>query len=259
MKTILMIGKMNDLMKDLHDYLHRYFRIQLCGESSAHAVGMIKVVSPELIIIYLVGVYDMDTTIFERMQTDYPGIPVVVIGTEADHRFFTKYYQSDQFTKLTRPIENSDVFDEICDRLNLDKKKVMENETVLDDGRKKVLVVDDNAQTLRAIKDMLGKKYNVSLANSGMKAMTSIGKNRPDAILLDYEMPVCDGRQTLEMIRADEDLTTIPVIFLTGVNDREHIQAVLKLKPTGYLLKPPVAEKLIDTIEKAISPEGTAE
>ena len=54
------------------------------------------------------------------------------------------------------------------------------------------------------------------------------------------------------MIRADEDLTQIPVIFLTGVNDREHIEAVLKLKPAGYLLKPAVAEKLIAAIEKAV-------
>ena len=85
-----------------------------------------------------------------------------------------------------------------------------------------------------------------------MKAMTSIGKNRPDLILLDYEMPVCDGRQTLEMIRADDDLKDIPVIFLTSVNDREHIQSVLELHPQGYLLKPPVQEKLEQAIEKEL-------
>ena len=76
-------------------------------------------------------------------------------------------------------------------------------------------------------------------------------KQRPDVILLDYEMPVCDGRQTLEMIRADEEMKDIPVIFLTGVNDRENIQAVLRLRPAGYLLKPAVPERRIETIEKA--------
>ncbi|MBO4724921.1 MAG: response regulator, partial [Firmicutes bacterium] len=64
--------------------------------------------------------------------------------------------------------------------------------------------------------------------------------------------PVCDGRQTLEMIRADEDMCDIPVIFLTGVNDREHVEAVLKLKPSGYLLKPPIKKTLIDSIESVI-------
>ena len=64
-------------------------------------------------------------------------------------------------------------------------------------------------------------------------------------------MPVCDGRQTLEMIRADEDLREIPVIFLTGVNSREHIEAVLKLRPAGYMLKPAVPAKLKEAIDKA--------
>ena len=84
--------------------------------------------------------------------------------------------------------------------------------------------------------------------------MTAIGKKRPDLILLDYEMPVCDGRQTLEMIRADADLMDIPVIFLTGVSDRAHIEAVLGLKPAGYLLKPPIREKIVEAIEKALTP-----
>ena len=74
----------------------------------------------------------------------------------------------------------------------------------------------------------------------------------PDLILLDYEMPVCDGRQTLEMIRADEEISDIPVIFLTGVNDREHIEMVLALRSAGYLLKPPVKERLLGEIKKAV-------
>ncbi len=251
MKKILMIGKMNELTKDVNDFLGRFFRVQLCMENPQTALGMIKVIEPELIIISLVGLYDVNTVIFGRIQNEFPDIPVITIGTESEQRDVLSFYQGSQFENLIRPIENSDIFSAVCRRLNLNEQSVREGAAVAEDGRKKVLVVDDNATTLRSIKGMLEEKYNVTLANSGMKAMTSIGKNRPDAILLDYEMPVCDGRQTLEMIRADEDLTTIPVIFLTGVNDREHIQAVLKLKPAGYLLKPAVPDKLIAAIEEA--------
>ena len=66
-------------------------------------------------------------------------------------------------------------------------------------------------------------------------------------------MPVCDGKMTLEMIRADEDLTSIPVVFLTAVNDRANIEAVLKLKPAGYFLKPPVKDRLLLEIDKILS------
>ena len=82
--------------------------------------------------------------------------------------------------------------------------------------------------------------------------MTSFVKKRPDLILLDYEMPVCDGRMTLEMIRADEDLKDIPVIFLTAVNDRANIEAVLKLKPAGYFLKPAVKDQLLAELQKVL-------
>lgn len=99
---------------------------------------------------------------------------------------------------------------------------------------------------------MLEDTYEVAIAISGAQAMTSIGKKRPDLILLDYEMPVCDGRMTLEMIRADEDLTNIPVVFLTAINDRANIEAVLQLKPAGYFLKPPVKERLLAELAKIL-------
>ncbi|MBQ9505247.1 MAG: response regulator, partial [Lachnospiraceae bacterium] len=155
----------------------------------------------------------------------------------------------EQFENIIRPCEHSTVYEAICRRLKLDPKDPGRSE----DAKRRVLVVDDNAVTLRSIKALLDSDYEVSVATSGMKAMTSIGKARPDVILLDYEMPVCDGRQTLEMIRADEELKDIPVIFLTGVSDREHIEAVLGLKPSGYLLKPPVKSTLLEAIKKALS------
>lgn len=252
MNTIVMIGKMNELMKNINGFLRQYFSVQLCSENPKNAIGMVKVVEPELVLISLVGLFDVDKELFEILQKDFSDIPVITIGTEAESRIFRTFYESGQFVNLVRPLENSDVLSAICRTLGVDEVELKAKAVEKADGRKKVLVVDDNATTLRSIKGMLDEKYNVTLANSGMKALTSIGKNRPDVILLDYEMPVCDGRQTLEMIRADEEMSSIPVIFLTGVNDREHIEAVLKLRPSGYMLKPAVPDKLIEAIEKAL-------
>ena len=124
---------------------------------------------------------------------------------------------------------------------------------MLDNGEKRrLLIVDDDGTTLRVLKGMLEHEYDVTIVNSGMNAMKAIGKKRPDVILLDYEMPVCDGRQTLEMLRADEESRNIPVVFLTGVNDREHIEAVLSLRPAGYLLKPPDKKKIVEAIKSAL-------
>ncbi len=83
--------------------------------------------------------------------------------------------------------------------------------------------------------------------SSGMKRVLVV-----DVILLDYEMPGMDGKETFERILADKEMCNIPVIFLTGVAVKEHISAVLKLKPAGYLLKPADKEKLIATIESVV-------
>lgn len=84
---------------------------------------------------------------------------------------------------------------------------------------------------------------------SGLSAIRSITLDRPDLILLDYEMPVCNGGQVLEMIRSEKEFTDIPVIFLTGRTDKESIKKVIALKPERYLskaLSPETVKKEID-------------
>lgn len=103
--------------------------------------------------------------------------------------------------------------------------------------KKKILVVDDSVVMLNAMEELLGEDYEVTVANSGLAAIRSLTLNRPDLILLDYEMPVCNGKMILEMIRAEEDFADIAVIFLTGIADKESVKQVLSLKPTGYLTK----------------------
>lgn len=127
----------------------------------------------------------------------------------------------------------------------LDKNKKVE--------KKKILVVDDSDVMLHAMKGLLEKDYEVSLAKSGISAIRSITLDRPDMVLLDYEMPVCNGSQVLEMIRAEEEFADIPVVFLTGRGDKESVKKVIALKPQGYLVKsmaPGEIKKSVDQFMK---------
>ncbi len=256
MKKILLIGKMNNVVKETNQFLSQYFHVQLCSENANVLEGMIKIVNPDLVLISLIGAYDIDTSIFYLLSNQYAQVPVLTIGTKEESDHFFKYYESSQFENLIRPVENTVIMEAVCRRLGLDGKAV-EEEAVEEKkeitAKKRILVVDDNGTALRTMKAMLEDRYEVAVAISGAQAMTSIGKQRPDLILLDYEMPVCDGRMTLEMIRADEEMKDIPVIFLTAVNDRDNIEAVLKLKPAGYFLKPPAKERLVAEIDKVLN------
>lgn len=256
MKKILLIGKLNSVVKETNTFLSQYFHVQLCSENASVVEGMLKIVNPDLVLISLIGAYDVDTSIFFLLSDQYAQVPVLTIGTKEESSTFFKYYEDGQFENLIRPVENTVILDAVRRRLGLDETELDKDaasKSAEGSGKKRILVVDDNGTALRTMKAMLEEYYEVALAISGAQAMKSIGKKRPDLILLDYEMPVCDGKMTLEMIRADEEMKDIPVIFLTAVNDRANIEAVLNLKPAGYFLKPPVKDRLLAEIEKVLN------
>lgn len=121
--------------------------------------------------------------------------------------------------------------------------------------KKKILVVDDSGTMLRNVKNWLGNRYDVILANSGMMALKYLESNRPNLMLLDYEMPICDGKQVLELMRAEKDFADIPVIFLTSKDDRESVMKVMALKPEGYLLKTMEPEQIIAAVDEFFTKE----
>ncbi len=101
-----------------------------------------------------------------------------------------------------------------------------------------ILIVDDNAMILRNIKAILNNDYDVAVAPSGAHALRSISANKPDLILLDYEMPEMNGKQVMEKLLENDDYKDIPVIFLTSLDSRQRVIELLALKPAGYMLKP---------------------
>lgn len=122
--------------------------------------------------------------------------------------------------------------------------------------KRKVLVVDDSGMMLRTIKAVLESAYEVILANSAMSAFAALERTKPDLILLDYEMPVCDGKMAFEMIRGNPQTEDIPIFFLTAIAEKEKIVEVLELKPEGYILKPINGKNLIARIEEYFEGNG---
>ena len=96
---------------------------------------------------------------------------------------------------------------------------------------KHIMLVDDDTLFLQAMQNWLGTRYKITATKSGMQAITYIANNKPDLILLDYDMPITPGPQVLEMIRSEPKSADIPVIFLTGRNDRESVERVMQLRP----------------------------
>lgn len=119
-------------------------------------------------------------------------------------------------------------------------------------AKKHVLVVDDDPMMLKLIKEQLKDNYTVATAINGAIALKFLENKKTDLIIMDYEMPNENGAQVLEKIRNNPSLANLPVVFLTGVKDREKIRKLVGLKPQGYLLKPIESEALIKSIRSII-------
>ena len=105
---------------------------------------------------------------------------------------------------------------------------------------------------LRLIKEQLKDTYTVATAINGDIAIKFLESKKTDLVILDYEMPHENGAEVLKKIRDKEVTSNLPVIFLTGISEREKIQNVLSFKPQGYLLKPIEREKLLQIIADTI-------
>jgi CheY-like chemotaxis protein len=118
---------------------------------------------------------------------------------------------------------------------------------------KKILVVDDELDVLKVTTYRLKKAgYEVSSATDGKAALEEVRKNRPDFIFLDMRLPGMDGIDVCLLIKQDEALKNIPVVFLTASSDMAHQEKIEEAKADGVLIKPFEAEQLLETVRHFI-------
>src|ERR1044071_8088399 len=111
------------------------------------------------------------------------------------------------------------------------------------------LVVDDSPETLRLLTDALdGAGMTVMVALDGSAAMRIVDQITPDSVLLDAVMPGIDGFETCRRLKRDAGLDNVPVIFMTGLAETEHIVRGLEAGGVDYVTKPIVIEEMLARI-----------
>ena len=102
-----------------------------------------------------------------------------------------------------------------------------------------ILIVDDVPENLAVLHDALDESgYTVLVANNGAAALERVRQVVPDAILLDAVMPGMDGFETCRRLRADIATRAVPIIFMTGLTEPEHVVAAFGAGGTDYVTKP---------------------
>ncbi len=120
-----------------------------------------------------------------------------------------------------------------------------------------VLVVEASATVREALIRQLGDRgYRVVAAADGDEALALVAAERPDAILLDHELPGLSGAEVLDRLRADDELATVPVIMLTHSADREVLLDALGRGAHDHLVAPFDPAELAARVMAALRVKG---
>ncbi len=119
-----------------------------------------------------------------------------------------------------------------------------------------LLAVDDENDILLILKTALKDDYEVETASSGAEALARLEESTPDLIILDMMMPEMDGMTTLDEIRKRPATSQTPVIFLTGVSEKEKIREALARGTSFYIVKPFNHHDLMSKVAVALNETG---
>lgn len=235
MKDILIIREEKNYNKAILDFLKNKYVTSIIDFSAKDTEFALVSEGIPLIVAFVSDILPASLVELRRIIMYLKNNHICLLGTHFDFEKLEELIEKDNVHCIEIPLP-IDSFQRQFERMlahNVDLNSLAKTAS----RKHSILLVDDDPVCLRNMMSWLQNFYQVAVAKSGAACLSFLGKAKPDLILLDYEMPVCDGLQTLEMIRSEPEYADIPVMFLTGVSDTEKVREAIKLKPQGYILK----------------------
>jgi DNA-binding response OmpR family regulator len=118
--------------------------------------------------------------------------------------------------------------------------------------KKKILIVDDNADTRLILNARLKAHYHTVFAADALQAMSVALRERPDAILLDLGLPGGNGLMVLQRLKTNISLSCVPVIIVTAEDPLVAEARTIEAGAAGFLQKPVDQDKLIAAVQHAV-------
>ena len=263
----MVTGKNRRIAMDVSEHLtnDRDYITVKCASSKEALFEMVPREMPNVIIICL-GDETKDTVaVFDVLRecAKMGGVTIIVIASDSDRKVFINNTKLERMFFMERPVSLFALYEKLNDvEEKVEEQKnngaMMLTEYVNPHAndlppRKHILVVDDNTDQLLQLKEQLKEFYEVTLVTSGEAALRFFSKKTADLILLDYMMPKMNGPEVLYRIRTSRANHDLPVVFLTGMTEKEKvIKTLTELKPQGYLIKPArkseIVAKIIDVL-----------
>ena len=210
-------------------------------ESGQDALDHVLEIRPDIILLDIEMPFMDGFEVLEKLRANPESAQIPVVGVTGQREKVTalRFLGEGAVGYLVKPVEKQVMLDKVSEVL----KKYSEQK-----DKKKVLLVDDEIESLLFYKSALQEEYSVVTLNSSKLALEYLQKFVPDLIILDYQMPLYNGRALYQMISKMERLAEVPVVFLTGTTEREVLLECAALQPKAVVLKSTGKEGLLEKI-----------
>lgn len=263
---ILLVGKNKAIMDDFFYTMSAAMRCQTSSDREEDMVCHQEFFCPDA-VVYCMGEETRNNMekIINGVKKMGRTVPLFVAGEREKCEEVIKIAGDIVKLAFVKPVSSTEIQKKVAEFFKDDEQKeevayqeilpeqeIREIQSQVSKGPARILVIDDDVRMLRLLKDELHGHFEVATAPGGKVARKYLSMKTVDLILLDYDMPEESGPEILVKLRENPKTREIPVIFLTGVNDKAKIETVVSLKPQGYLLKPIEHDKLNAMIERVL-------
>lgn len=214
-------------------------------DSGKEALDSLAEIKPDVILLDIEMPFFNGFEVLERLHEMKEGaqIPVIGVTGQKNKTIALNFLGKGGVAYLMKPVEKKVLQERVREVLQKEAEKK---------NKKNVLFVDDELESLLLYKTALQDDYNVMALSSGKTALAYLQKFTPDLIILDYQMPLYNGRALYQMISKMESLKEVPVLFLTGTTEKEVLVECATLLPQGVVLKSAGKQALLDKVKNIL-------
>lgn len=255
-RNVLVVEDSSPAASQIKQYLAEIGATSVIHPVGRGALDMALQVNPDVIVldILLPDCSGWEVLGELKAHTQTQSIPVVVISVVDDR---PRSLEMGAVEHLLKPLSRQKFY-QALNRL-FAKVQTPSPETALIiaaaefANQPKVLLAEDNESNITVLLNYLeAHDFQVILARNGLEAVEMAKQNRPDVILMDIQMPDMDGLEATRQIRADRQISSIPIIAVTALAMRGDLERCLEAGANDYMAKPVKLKQIVDKIRQQL-------
>src|SRR5690606_17187892 len=237
--TILIVDDNEETSQAVSELLHYEEFDTVITHTGSEAIDYLSANSVSLILLDI-NLPDMDGWQTCSAIQEMTDIPIIFFTGLRDHKAMVKALSLGAVDYITKPYNGAELIARI-------RAKIRRPTIEIKRSQSRILIVEDDTNTNTLIKQYIETHgYEAITAYSGEVGLQKAYEHQPDLVLLDIVMPIIDG---FEFCRRLREISDVPIIFMTAMNELRYITTGLEIGGDDYISKPFNVDELLARIQ----------